>query len=185
MTIYVQPTFIRPNGEPYSGGYVKIFESGSYSTYKTTYIDSSMTIPNTNPIVLNGNGSADIWFTGPADYEVYDQNWVFQYRQNGVYGLGSASINIDTVNRTLRNLRADDDMTVTLGLATDRCQKLLGLFDCDGNPTLVTAEQLAAILQLTVIEFIDLGFFCCPFIDSFDFGSFTGSIVDYVDFGIF
>jgi hypothetical protein len=184
MTVYVKPIFIRPNGTALAGGFVKVLESGSNSTLKTTYSNSAMTVPNTNPIVLDGSGRADIWFTGPADYEVFDSNMVLQYRQNGVYGLGSASINIDSVDRTKRNLRGEDDINETLGTATERCGRFIR-FDCDGEPELLTLAQLAALLNVYNISFADLGWFCCDPINYLDCGTFAEDPELYIDLGIF
>ena len=184
MTIYVKPKFYRPNGNPLAGGFVKVLEAGSKSTLKTTYSNSSLTTPNPNPVVLDGEGGADIWFSGPADYEVYDSNMVLQWTQNGVYGFGSSSINIDSTNRTVRNLRADDDFDVTLGTANDRCQKMI-YFGCDGEPDLITIAQLAALLDLSIVGYADFGWFNCdPYLYA-NLGLFTEDETDFIDFGIF
>jgi len=184
MTIYVKPKFYRPNGTPLAGGFVKVLEAGSKSTLKTTYSNSSLTTPNPNPVVLDGEGGADIWFSGPADYEVYDSNMVLQWTQKEVYGFGSSSINIDSTNRTVRNLRADDDFDVTLGTANERCQKLI-YFGCDGEPQLISIAELASLLDLDIVGYADLGWFTCDPYLSVDFCFFTDDATDFVDFGIF
>ena len=184
MTIYVKPKFYRPNGNPLAGGLVKVLEAGSKSTLKTTYSNSSLTTPNPNPVVLDGEGGADIWFSGPADYEVYDSNMVLQWTQKEVDGFGSSSINIDSTNRTVRNLRADDDFDVTLGTANERCKKMI-YFGCDGEPELITIAQLDALLGLGILGYADLGWFNCDPYLYVDFGLFTDDATDFVDFGFF
>lgn len=42
------------------------------TTFATTYSDSAGTVPNTNPIVLDGLGSASIWGSGAYRQVVYD-----------------------------------------------------------------------------------------------------------------
>ena len=55
--------FFNGNGQPLSGGKVT-FYIPSTTTYKTTWQDSSGTIPNSNPVVLDSNGSAIIYGSG-------------------------------------------------------------------------------------------------------------------------
>lgn len=184
MTVYVKPTFMLPNGSALAGGFVYVYESNTRASPKTTYSNSAMTVPNTNPIVLDGNGQANIWFTGSAYYEVFDSNMNLQWTQDNIWGLGSASINIDSTNRTVRNLRSDDDMDTTLGVAADRCGRFIQ-FDCHGEPALLTVQQLANLLGIYTIGYIDLGWFCCPIQSYVDCGTFEEAATDFIDFGIF
>lgn len=182
-TIYVKPKFYNSSGTPYSGGFVYVYQSGT-KTPLTTYKNAALTTPNTNPIVLDGEGSADIWFTGMADYEVYDSNMRLQWRQSGIFGPGSMSFNIDSTNRTVRNLRGDDDIDGTLGYAEDRCGRFIQ-FDCEGNPDLLTPSQVADVIGATTIGFVDLGYFSCPPLNTVDFGFFGDPIESYINLGIF
>ncbi len=53
------------SGEPLASGLLDFFESGSATVRKTTYADSGESIPNANPVVLNGDGRApNIYGTG-------------------------------------------------------------------------------------------------------------------------
>ena len=55
--------FLDENGDPYSGGTLDFFATGS-ATPKNTYSDSALTTPNPNPVTLNGRGAptTDIYF---------------------------------------------------------------------------------------------------------------------------
>lgn len=55
--------FFDANGDPLIGGFVYSYIPTTLIT-KTTYQDSNGVIPNTNPIVLDGLGSAVIWGSG-------------------------------------------------------------------------------------------------------------------------
>ena len=53
-------------GNPLIDGKLYIYESGT-TTPKTTYADSSLTIANTNPVILTGDGrQPNVWFDGTA-----------------------------------------------------------------------------------------------------------------------
>jgi hypothetical protein len=55
--------FVTILGTPLVGGKVYFYEPGT-ETPKTTYQDSALTIPNTNPVVLDSRGQAVIWGSG-------------------------------------------------------------------------------------------------------------------------
>lgn len=48
------------NGNPRTGAYLYTYETGT-TTPKTTWTDATEATPNTNPIVLDSNGQADVW----------------------------------------------------------------------------------------------------------------------------
>lgn len=48
------------NGDPLSGGQVETYEAGT-STPKQTFVDADETSVNTNPVILDSAGRADIW----------------------------------------------------------------------------------------------------------------------------
>jgi hypothetical protein len=50
------PQFFLNDGSIASSGKLEFFENGDYSTQKNTYNDSLMTIANTNPVSLDGQG---------------------------------------------------------------------------------------------------------------------------------
>jgi hypothetical protein len=55
--------FIDSNGAPLAGGQVFYYAPGTTNPVNT-YQDSSGTVPNTNPVVLDSNGQAVIWGSG-------------------------------------------------------------------------------------------------------------------------
>ena len=55
--------FIDGNGAPYANGMVATYIPGG-STPKTTWQDPAQTVPNRNPILLDGTGRAVIWGSG-------------------------------------------------------------------------------------------------------------------------
>ena len=60
--------FFDLNGAPLSGGLLYTYEAGS-TTPLATYTDSTGLIANTNPIVLDSRGEANVWLSG-ANYKI-------------------------------------------------------------------------------------------------------------------
>lgn len=68
----IRARFFDDNGRPLSGGKIYTYEPNT-TTPKTTYKDLAATTPNTNPILLDVAGEADIYFDGL--YRVVVQSW--------------------------------------------------------------------------------------------------------------
>ena len=60
--------FLDANGNPLSGGKVYTYAAGT-TTPLVTYTDESGTVPNTNPVILDSRGEAEIWL-GVASYKL-------------------------------------------------------------------------------------------------------------------
>lgn len=61
--------FFDENGDPLAAGELEFFESGT-STPQDTYSDDALTVPNTNPVILDSAGRAGDIFLTSADYKV-------------------------------------------------------------------------------------------------------------------
>ncbi len=68
-----QQQFTDTNGAPLGGGSVYFYDPGTTNP-KGTYQDSGLTVPNTNPVVLNAAGRATIGGSGSYRQVVYDVN---------------------------------------------------------------------------------------------------------------
>jgi hypothetical protein len=71
--LYPAPVFHwhKIDGTPASGWKVYTYEAGT-TTPKDSYSDSSQTVPNTNPVILNSRGEADIYFNGAYKIVIKD-----------------------------------------------------------------------------------------------------------------
>jgi hypothetical protein len=63
--------FYDNSGLPLAGGKVYTYEAGT-TTAKDSYTDSTGTVPNTNPIILDSKGEANIWTSGLYKINVTD-----------------------------------------------------------------------------------------------------------------
>lgn len=58
------------DGEPLAGGFLYTYAAGT-STPQATYIDSTQTTQNTNPIILNARGEASVWLDISLTYKLF------------------------------------------------------------------------------------------------------------------
>jgi len=79
--------FFTASGVPLAGGLIYTYASGT-STPQATFTDFSGTTQNTNPIVLDAGGMAQIWLAGGETYRFVakDQFGVQQWLVDGVVG---------------------------------------------------------------------------------------------------
>ncbi len=75
------------NGSPLAGGKLYTYEPGT-STPKTAYTDQAQTTPHANPIILDGNGQAEIWLEGLYKLKLDDSADVEQWTMDQVHGVG-------------------------------------------------------------------------------------------------
>lgn len=66
-----QQQFCDANGQPLAGGAVYFYVVGT-TTPLATYQDQGLTVPNSNPVVLDSAGRATIWGSGNFRQIVYD-----------------------------------------------------------------------------------------------------------------
>lgn len=76
---YPQFRAFNSNGDPLAGGKVYTYEAGTV-TPKLSYTDYTMTVPNSNPVILDAQGSASIWIEGDYKINLTDADDV---QQNG------------------------------------------------------------------------------------------------------
>jgi hypothetical protein len=73
MTVALAPSpmfqAFAPNGQFLVGGKLATFIAGT-TTPQATYIDSTQTTPNTNPIILNALGQASVWLVQGQTYKL-------------------------------------------------------------------------------------------------------------------
>lgn len=101
----IRARFFDDNGRPLSGGKIYTYEPNT-TTPKTTYKDLAATTPNTNPILLDVAGEADIYFDGL--YRVVVQSWRGEqlYDKDNVGGLAQikASFVVDASGKTQQQI---------------------------------------------------------------------------------
>lgn len=79
------------NGAPLSGGKVNVYAAGT-STRITTWADSEKSGTNTNPVILNARGEADIWFDVPAKIVLTDADDVQIWSEDNISPLNAQTV---------------------------------------------------------------------------------------------
>lgn len=127
----IRARFFDDNGRPLSGGKIYTYEPNT-TTPKTTYKDLAATTPNTNPILLDVAGEADIYLDGL--YRVVVQSWRGEqlYDKDNVGGLAQikASFVVDASGKTQQQINDD--------------QAALNVLDAAFKNNFVTPEMFGA-----------------------------------------
>lgn len=98
----VKPQFLDENGNPVAGGKVYFYQAGT-STPLATYADKDGVTPNSNPVVLDSGGFADVWISA-ANYKVVLKTsadvpiWTKDY-----VGIGSGGFTTGDVKTTFKS----------------------------------------------------------------------------------
>lgn len=100
--------FFTADGQPLVGGKVYTYAAGT-TTPLATYTDASGTSANANPIILDGRGECNIWFSPASSYKIKltDSNNVEIYVVDNItssgYVSGGTIVNSSIVNGTISN----------------------------------------------------------------------------------
>lgn len=79
-------SMIDSNGDPAAGYKIHTYVAGT-TTNKATYTDNAQSATNTNPVILDSRGEADIWWSGSYKVVVKDSDDVTIYTVDN-YGAG-------------------------------------------------------------------------------------------------
>lgn len=131
-----QVQFVDANGVPLAGGKLYTYAAGT-TTPQASYTDSSAGTPNTNPIILDAGGRAQLWI-GPNAYKLVlqDANGVQQWTEDNL---------VDTTLNFVNYVK-------TAGTAT-----LISYTPPNGQPQTTVAAELTL---LTTHPYIDLKINC-------------------------
>lgn len=128
--------FLDANGDPLSYGLLYTYIAGT-TTSKTTYTTAAQTTANTNPILLDSRGQADVWLLAGEAYKFTLQNssGVLQYTVDQITAAGTMSTqNSNFVTITGGNISG---VTITGPITGDVTGNLTGNVtgDLTGNVT--------------------------------------------------
>lgn len=89
------PQWFDANGVPLNGGKIWTYSAGSDSVLQTTFTDSTGTVPNANPLVLDSSGrpTNSFWLTNGFAYHfvVTNSGGTVQWQEDNVLGLTGVS----------------------------------------------------------------------------------------------
>lgn len=107
MALFNYPKFkaFTTAGVPLAGGLLYTYEQGT-TTPKTTYSDSALSVANTNPIVLDANGEANVYLSGYYKMVLKTSAGVTLWTLDNVAGIGSSVLDLTTIGDYNNDLAA-------------------------------------------------------------------------------
>lgn len=152
MTAFISPPprlqFFTNAGVPMAGGFLYTYAAGT-TTPLVTYTDSSGTIANTNPIILDSRGEASIWLGGvgykfklatPANVDVWTQDNIAPGSSaNMTYTPAGTGAVTTTVQAKLRESVSVKDFGATGNGSTDDTAAFTAALATGANEILVPA----------------------------------------------
>lgn len=151
--------FFDDDGNPLAGGKVWTYEAGT-TTPLATYTDATESAENTNPVILDGNGEANIWFSDTEAYKIVvtDENDVVLKTVDNYVRIPDDSITKEKINSDIAGDGLSQDvngsLTVnvddsTLQIDSDTLQVKDGGIDTDQlADESVSTDKLASDLDL-------------------------------------
>lgn len=121
----IKTRFTNDLGSPLVGGQVYTYFAGT-STNQDTYSDAALTVPNTNPVILDDTGSANIFLKGSYRIRVFDVSGKFIEEQDNVTQAASqgdatelsnkvsaVEDGLSTANTEINKVKLDTGITAT------------------------------------------------------------------------
>lgn len=146
--------FSDQNGKPYVGGKVYMYIPNT-NTFKTTWKDANQTIPNTNPITLDGAGRAIVYGTGTYRQILRDSlgNTIWDqitsdYATAGSYSFGGTSTGTQNAQIVVApNFSSTDGQTIAFraGFTNTGAMTL----NPSGTPIAVLKDTITGPIALT------------------------------------
>ena len=88
------------NGNPLAGGKLYTYEAGT-NTPKDTYKDNTTGTANTNPVILDADGYADVWLdVGGYKFTLHNSADALQWTKDNITGGGSVGFASQVVSRS-------------------------------------------------------------------------------------
>lgn len=143
MLAVVRTRFLDDQGRPLVGGKVYSYEVGT-TTAKPTYNDPNATVPNANPVILDGAGSADVYLVGRYTIAVHDASDVL------IEQIDLVADTVDALSLTDAVDALDTDLTARY-LAADALLDGKITLEAATRATIDAAEAVARAAQDTIL----------------------------------
>lgn len=124
----LQQRFFTSNGIPLVGGFLYSYLAGT-STPAATYTDETGSSSNSNPVILDANGCAEVWLgSGAYKFVLEDANNVVQFTVDNVSNYGT----VTTTNPWIKNSITDGQSATNLaGITVDISTYSSCVLDCE------------------------------------------------------
>ena len=144
----VSPTakaqFIDAAGIPLAGGFVYTYVAGT-TTPQATYTDAAASTPNSNPIVLDSRGEANIWLTGASyKFKLTDANGTEIWTVDNIAPPSTAVSPVFTTNVTISDNSPGPALLITQ-LGAGAAIRVQDETDPDSSPFVVDSTGSVGI----------------------------------------
>jgi len=144
----VSPTakaqFIDAAGVPLAGGFLYTYVAGT-TTPQATYTDSAASTPNSNPIVLDSRGEANIWLTGASyKFKLTDANNTEIWTVDNIAPPSTAVSPVFTTNVTISDNSSGPALLITQ-LGAGAAIRVQDETDPDSSPFVVDSTGSVGI----------------------------------------
>ena len=159
----IKTRFTNDLGSPLVGGQVYTYFAGT-STNQDSYSDAALTVPNTNPVILDDTGSADIFLKGAYRIRVFDKSGRFIEEQDNITQAASQGeatelsnkvntleSDLSTANTELNKVKLDTGITATAkfgGVERALADKLSDVMSLKDSGASTSAADNAAYLDI-------------------------------------
>lgn len=131
------------SGQELSGGYVYTYIAGT-TTLQATYTDSTGNTPNSNPIVLDSRGEANIWLNSSNAYKFIITDGNTSVSSGGI--IGNQLVTIDNIIGTFNPLSGG------FGVGGDLQIKNYSLTDNNGNAYITFTTTPSAVNKFSYMN---------------------------------
>lgn len=145
------------NGNPYVGGMLYTYKTGT-TTAKASWVDSTKATPNTNPIILDSRGQADVWIDssdGAYRFKLADSDGVTIWTKDNIKEWNSCLVSGDGYGVLTLPTKAD---SIIIHDDSDSEVKKLAILNLLGNvyyPDYNEADQGVVGDGSSVKNFVD------------------------------
>lgn len=142
LTLMPLPThqFFDSAGEPLAGGMLYTYQPSTL-TPKNTYVDSTGSAFNTNPIILDSAGRCKVWLDGAYNIRLYSAGGILQWSVDNV--VSGDQVQFATLQNNIDTISSQLDAKAPLSSPN--------LF---GVPTAPTANAVTSSTQIATTAFV-------------------------------
>lgn len=136
------------NGDPLVGGKLYSYLAGT-TTPAATYTDESGSTPNTNPVILDADGRADVWLSSSTTYKLVlkDSSDVTIWTVDDVSAAGTGGSSSESGAWVEHEIANSLTNYVLSGATADSTTYSSVLYDCEiirgATPTIIANGQVA------------------------------------------
>jgi hypothetical protein len=155
LTPSPKTTFVDAAGEPLVGGQLYTYVAGT-TTLQATYTDSTATTANTNPIILDSRGEANVWLGGAIyKFVLKDADGALIWTVDNISAPTAAVSPVLSGNVTIDSNTSSPALTITQ-TGTGAALRVQDSADPDATPFIVDSNGSVGIGTATPVSALEI-----------------------------